>query len=137
MSIQHSKVGARCELSGGMPMFSPSFAVKGQHAFVAISPVALNAAIAQAEQGPAVVACWIILITKAPRAKLPEEVVAVTYEDTRQLAASAYAMLTVIGPMLAGRADAPIDRHCCRRSRRSRRNSLAAWEWSPLTAVKS
>lgn len=108
MSIQHSKVGdVDVSYLGGMPMFSPSFAVKGQHAFVAISPVALNAAIAQAEQPRS-----SLLDNpdyQSARAKLPEKAVAVTYEDTRQLAATAYAMLTVIGPMLAGRGDAPVD----------------------------
>jgi len=108
MSIQHSRVGdVDVSYLGGMPMFSPSFAVKGQHAFVAISPVALNGAIAQSEQPQS------SLLDNADyqsaRAKLPGKVVAVTYEDTRQLAAGVYAMITMVGPMLAGRGDAPFD----------------------------
>jgi prepilin-type processing-associated H-X9-DG protein len=108
MSIQHSKVGdVDVSYLAGMMMFSPSFAVKGQHAFVAISPVALNGAIAQSEQPQSSLLDNVDY--QSARAKLPGKVVAVTYEDTRELAASAYAMITMVGPMLAGRADAPFD----------------------------
>ena len=108
LSIQHSRVGdVDVSYLGGVPMFSPSFAVKGQHAFVAISPVALNAAIAQTERPQS--SLLDNSDYQSARAKLPEKVVAVTYEDTRQLAATVYAMITAFGPMLASRADVPID----------------------------
>jgi prepilin-type processing-associated H-X9-DG protein len=108
LSIQQSKVGdVDVRYLGGMPMFSPAFAVKGSNAFLAISPMALNASIAQAEQPQS------SLLDNSDfqsiRAKLPEKAVAVSYEDTRQLAAGVYAMIATFGPMLAGRADAPVD----------------------------
>jgi len=50
LSIQRSKVGdVNVSYLAGVPMLSPAFAVKGQHAFLAISPMALNAAIAQVD----------------------------------------------------------------------------------------
>ena len=108
LSIQHSKVGdVNVSYLGGVPLWSPAFAVKGERAFLAISPVALNAAIAQVDQPQS------SLLDNADyrsvRAKLPEKVVAVSYEDTRQGVAGLYAMISTFGPMLAGRTNAPID----------------------------
>lgn len=108
LSIQQSKVGdVDVRYLGGIPMFSPAFAVKGSNAFLAVSPMALNAAIAQSEQPQS-----SLLDNpdfQSVRAKLPGKAVAVSYEDTRQLAAGVYSMIGTFGPMLAGRADAPLD----------------------------
>jgi prepilin-type processing-associated H-X9-DG protein len=107
-SIQRSKVGdVDVRYLAGIPMFSPAFAVKGSNAFLAISPMALNAAIAQAEQPQS--SLLDNSDFQSVRAKLPQHAVAMSYEDTRQLAAGAYAMIATFGPMLAGRADAPVD----------------------------
>jgi prepilin-type processing-associated H-X9-DG protein len=108
VSIQRSKVGdVDVSYLGGMPMFSPAFAVSGQQAFLAISPVALNAAIAQASHSQS------SLLDNPDyqnaRAKLPEKVFAVSYEDSRQLVAGLYGMVGMIGPMFAGKSDPPID----------------------------
>jgi prepilin-type processing-associated H-X9-DG protein len=108
VAIQRSKVGdVDVYYLAGMPMFSPAFAVKGQRAFLAITPMALNAAIAQAEHPRS------SLLDNPDfqnvRAKLPGKPVAVSYSDTRQLMASVYAMIGSFGPMFAGRPNPPLD----------------------------
>lgn len=108
VSIQRSKVGdVDVRYLGGIPMFSPAFAVKGSNAFLAISPMALNASLAQADQ------LQSSLLDNPDfqriRAKLPDKAIVVSYEDTRQLAASVYAMIANFGPIVAGQPDAPVD----------------------------
>lgn len=107
-SIQRDKIGdVNVRYLTGVPMVSPTFAVKGPYAFLSSSPVVLSAAITQAEQPSS------SLLDNSDyqnvRAKLPQEAVAVTYEDTRQNIANLYAALSAAGPMLAGRGNAPFD----------------------------
>jgi prepilin-type processing-associated H-X9-DG protein len=92
---------------GGMPLLSPTFAVRGPRAYLAANPTALSAVIDQAENPQS-----SLLDNpdyRATRAKFPEKVVAVTFEDTRQIVAQLYTTIYALRPVLQGRPDAPVD----------------------------
>ena len=106
--IQRAKIGdVDVSFLGGMPMMSPAFAVKGPYAYLAASPTALRTAIDQADHPQS-----SLLDNpdyQATRAKFPEKVVAVTFEDTRQIVAQLYTTISALRPMFEGHADAPAD----------------------------
>jgi prepilin-type processing-associated H-X9-DG protein len=106
--IQRGKIGdVDVSFLAGMPMLSPAFAVKGPYAYLAANPTALSTAIDQAEHPPS-----SLLDNpdyQATRAKFPEKVVAVTFEDTRQIVAQLYTMISALQPTFKGRPDAPVD----------------------------
>jgi prepilin-type processing-associated H-X9-DG protein len=99
--------GTRIYYLAGMPMMMPAWGVKGEHFYLGLSPQTVQAAIAQVENPQS-----SLLDNedfKNSRKHLPEKVVAIGYEDTRQTVAAFYAMAAMFGPMFAGHPNAPID----------------------------
>ncbi len=99
--------GGRVYSVTGVPMFAPAWTVKGNYLYISASAMGLNAAIAQTENPQS-----SLLDNEdfqKSRKTLPEKIVALTYEDTRQSIAGIYSAIGLAGATLVNQPDSPLD----------------------------